>query len=208
MNSERENTSGRRLFFALWPDVATRARLAAVMPALPPTALAGARPVSAQNLHLTLAFLGAVPASAEARLLGLAQDNAGLPRLSSGYSVSLSPPNAPGAPRALTLSLDTLGHWPRGGILFAAPTQTPAALAMLAADVGAMARAVGIAIAADTPFRAHVTLARRVAAAATVSSWPLPGPIVWSVNRYCLVWSRPTPTGSVYEVIASWPLLA
>lgn len=201
MNSERENASGRRLFFALWPDAATRAQLAALIPALRAASLVGARPVPAPNLHLTLAFLGTLPASTEAQLLGLVQDNAGWPPLSSGHLV-VSPQNP--FP-TFTVSLDTLGYWPRGGILFAAPTQPPAALAMLAAEVAAKARAVGVALAADTPFRPHVTLARRVAAAAS-PSWPLPAPIVWSVDRYCLVWSRPTPAGSVYEVVAGWPL--
>lgn len=187
---------GRRLFFALWPDRATRAQLAALLPAMPMAPLAGARRVPAQNLHLTLAFLGTVPTATEARLIELAQDNAGRRPVSSDDS--MLPP--------LALSLDTLDHWPRGGILFAAPSQTPTALAALAADVAALVRAAGVALPA-VPFRAHVTLARRVFAGITWP-WPLPTPIAWSVDRYCLVWSRPTPAGSVYEVVASWPLLA
>lgn len=199
MSRERENASGRRLFFALWPDAATRAQLAALIPVLPAASLVGARPVPAPKLHLTLAFLGYVPASAEAQLIRLVQDNADRPPLSS---VSPRDPTA-----ALTVSLDALGHWPRGGILFVAPTQTPAALATLAAAVAAKARAVGIALAGDTPFRPHITLARRVAVA-TTPPWPLPAPILWSVDRYCLVWSRPTSAGSVYGVVASWLLSA
>lgn len=203
MNSERENAGGRRLFFALWPDAATRAQLAALLPAVPLAAVAGARPVPAQNLHLTLAFLGTVAASAEARLIGLAQDSAGQrPLSSSGQPGSLPLLRVP---PALALALDTLGHWPRGGILYAAPTRPPAALPALAAEVAALARAAGVAPPTDTPFHAHVTLARRLAVAPTLA-WPRPAPIVWSVDRYCLVWSRPTPTGSVYEVVASWPL--
>ena len=195
MLSAQENLSGRRLFFALWPDAATRTRLAALVPALPAEPLTGARVSPAQNLHLTLAFLGTVAASAEAQLRGLAKDNAGRPPLSSEPSV----------PPPLTLSLDTLGCWPRGGILFAAPSFTPAGLIALAVDVSAMARAAGVAMRSDAAFRAHVTLARRVSAG-VAWPWPLAEPIAWSVDRYALVWSRPTPAGSLYEVVETWPL--
>ena len=197
MNSERENASGRRLFFALWPDAATRARLVSLLSAVPQTCVTGARAVPAQNLHLTLAFLGTVATSTEVRLIELAKDNAARRSLSSDDS--LSP--------ALGLSLDTLDYWRRGGILFAAPTRTPPALAALAADTVALARAAGISMRADMPFRAHITLARQVQTRC-VWSWPLPAPVAWSVNRYCLVWSRPTQAGPMYEVVASWPLLA
>src|SRR5689334_16068701 len=50
-----------RLFFALWPDEAMQAALADATRAV--IATSDGTPVLAQNFHLTLAFLGAVPAS-------------------------------------------------------------------------------------------------------------------------------------------------
>ncbi len=49
----------RRLFFALWPDAPTRARLAAV------ARRCSQHPVAAENLHMTLYFLGACGAAQE-----------------------------------------------------------------------------------------------------------------------------------------------
>jgi len=48
-----------RLFFALWPDDATRRALAACASAV--VAQTGGREVAAGNLHLTLAFIGERP---------------------------------------------------------------------------------------------------------------------------------------------------
>lgn len=48
-----------RLFFAIWPDDTAKARLAAHAAEL--ATRLGGRPVPAENIHLTLAFLGTVP---------------------------------------------------------------------------------------------------------------------------------------------------
>src|SRR5579883_616458 len=58
----------RRLFFALWPDEAMREAM--VQAIREPVRASGGRPVHAGNLHVTLAFLGAVP---ERRLTELAE---------------------------------------------------------------------------------------------------------------------------------------
>ncbi len=48
-----------RLFFAVWPDDTAKARLSAHAVEL--AQRLGGRPVPAENIHLTLAFLGTVP---------------------------------------------------------------------------------------------------------------------------------------------------
>ena len=53
MPNEKPET--RRLFFALWPDEATRERMAALLKALRG---ARGRAVKAEKLHVTLAFIG------------------------------------------------------------------------------------------------------------------------------------------------------
>ena len=58
MNEQRE--SKKRLFFALWPDETTRSGLAKAARQWT------RRPVPADNLHMTLQFLGACDAEQEA----------------------------------------------------------------------------------------------------------------------------------------------
>ena len=57
----RLSAASLKLFFALWPDSGTRDVLAATAGVLRRTC--GGRAPPAHNLHLTLAFLGNVPAA-------------------------------------------------------------------------------------------------------------------------------------------------
>lgn len=81
----------RRLFFARWPDDATRVALESARNALFP--LAG-RPVEAANLHVTLAFLGSA-------------DETRLPALCA----------LTGAVDAGSVIVDRLEHWQKPRVL-------------------------------------------------------------------------------------------
>ncbi|HKJ70553.1 MAG TPA: RNA 2',3'-cyclic phosphodiesterase [Gammaproteobacteria bacterium] len=175
-----ENPGKQRLFFALWPDPELQAALAER--AREALGERRARRVAAGNLHATLAFLGEVDAQARA----CAEAAAG--------RVSAAP---------FTLSIDRLGYWSRRGLLWAGPDSQPPAVEALAADLGE-------ALAADCgfererrPFRAHVTLARKVA--------KMPGrvaiePLAWPVARFVLVASELGPGGASYTIVGEWPL--
>lgn len=190
----------QRLFFALWPapelqrELAERGREA--------LGNRRARRVPAANLHVTLAFLGEVDADFRACAEAAAA------------RVTAAP---------FTLSLDRLGYWGRRGLLWAGPSAQPEAVERLAADLNAV-------LADDCghdpdrrPFRAHVTLARKVP--------KMPGrmaiePLEWPVERFVLVASElgpapepsnPGATGRVsqglrggtgYTVVGEWPLTA
>nr|HET7859460.1 RNA 2',3'-cyclic phosphodiesterase [Caldimonas sp.] len=151
-----------RLFTALWPDSAVRARLAAESDAWqwPPRA----RRVAAAKLHLTLHFIGA-----------FARD--GVDALAAALA-AVEP--APSALRATRREL-----W-RGGIavlLFA----DDAALAALHAAVGAVVAGFGVAL-DPRPFSPHVTFARGARGAAP----PLPPPeLAWRARGFALVESAP-----------------
>jgi len=147
-----------RLFTALWPDPAVRARLAAESDAWqwPPRA----RRVAAAKLHLTLHFIGAFPRQRVAAL--------------EAALATLEP--RPAALRAVRREV-----W-RGGIavlLFAAEP----ALAALHAAIGAVVTGFGVAL-DPRPFSPHVTLARGARGAAP----PLPTPeLAWQASGFALV---------------------
>ncbi|MEQ8661605.1 MAG: RNA 2',3'-cyclic phosphodiesterase, partial [Gammaproteobacteria bacterium] len=124
-----------RLFFALWPDARTRDALAA---AAAQVDVRDARRVRPENLHLTLAFLGAVPALAEDALCAV--------------------PPAPGA-TSFALDIGLAGWWRDSRVAWLAPLDVPDALPALHAAVSSAARAAGIAPACQ-PYRPHVTIAR------------------------------------------------
>lgn len=170
----------QRQFFALWPDAPLRERLSTVQRqiALPPAA----RLTAPANLHLTLAFLGAV---SPAQGLRLHQTVAQLR-----------------APR-FTLTLDHLGHWPAARVLWLGPTRAPPPLLALARALEEVALACGVTLEAR-PYRAHVTLARNVR---TYTDALGVAPLPWRAREFSLVESLSTGQGVQYRPLASWPLI-
>ena len=174
-----------RLFFALWPDAPARARLEQATQAVVQTR--GGRPVPAEQLHLTLAFLAAVPAARRAELLALAP-------------VAVRAAGLADAPLALTLG--QLERWSGPQVLCVLPIHPPAALGALARS---LTRALGAAgFTPDLkPFRPHVTVARKVVR----PSEPVPiAPVRWSFERVALIESRTLERGPVYSVVETCPL--
>lgn len=183
-----------RLFFALQPAADRGAALLADFEArvaahvAPHVAGQGIPAIPAGNLHVTLCFLGAVDAARVAALRAAAA------RVRS--------------PR-VSLRFDTLEYWGRPRILCA--TASPAGMV----GVDALARAVSDEVIAAgfspdiKPFRAHLTLARKVSAAqaaALVLPQALEPGFVVHGDRFVLMESRRSEHGSVYSVIESWPL--
>jgi 2'-5' RNA ligase len=169
----------RRLFFALWPDEATRQALAhATHKAVRGS---GGRPVPVANLHATVAFLGNVGDNLVPAIEAAASKVHGI-----GFE----------------LTFDAIDFWPRPQVLVAVATETPAEAASLAAALWAAVTPLGIQ--PDIrPFRAHVTLARKVRK-------PHDGlgmrPVHWVVPNLALVESRTDPEGARYAVLRSWRL--
>jgi RNA 2',3'-cyclic 3'-phosphodiesterase len=158
-----------RLFFALWPSAVTRARLDRWGAAL--HARCGGRRTPAENLHLTLAFLGNV---ADARL---AEVDAAMERV---------------APRRFLLNLDAPGYWKKNSIAWAGTSAVPAELEALAAELRASLAQASIPF-DPQPFAVHVTLLRDARAPAGM---PALEPIAWPVDGFALVASA----GGRYEV--------
>lgn len=120
-----------RVFYALWPDDATRAALVRLQ-----TGIHG-RIVRSENLHLTLAFLGEQPAES-------------LPAL---QDVLLHLP-----PSAFTVTLDCYGFFAKLRIAWVGMRETLPSLITLQQELTARLAAMGHP--PETNFKPHVTLAR------------------------------------------------
>ena len=168
-----------RLFFGLKPDPHTclaidhwRERT------FPPLS----RPVPAQNLHLTLAFLGEVT---ERQLEPLLEE-AGRIR---------EPP--------FSLTLDQLGFYSKARVLWIGPIDTPDAAMRLAADLKRICRKLSLR-SERRKFEAHLTIARRCETPPPASVEPPSFEMVF--DSFSLFESTNGRTGVQYRAIAEWPL--
>ncbi len=176
--------SVRRLFFALWPDDATRARLAEAVREFVPADVG--RPQRPDQWHVTLEFLGDVP---EPRLQGVLDSAATAAREAF----------------ACELEFDRLQHWKRPQVLCLAASLTPGPLAALVSSLRAELRMRRFAPELR-PFSPHVTLARRILRAPPSADGDLPvRPLHWPVGAFALVQSLTGPEGARYIEVACWP---
>jgi 2'-5' RNA ligase len=172
------------LFFALWPDEEFREQLwQATRIAVKAAVGAGAaRPVSRDNLHLTLAFLGNV-------------DPELLPKVRAAGAELQMP--------GFDLTLDQLGFWSRPGILLARPEVIPPALPQLVDGLWKSLAPLQLA-AGPGIYRPHITLARKAKSSPTTE---LAEPLNWRVSDFCLVSSITDPAGARYEPLARYHLI-
>jgi 2'-5' RNA ligase len=166
-----------RLFFALWPDDATRAALAEWCRRI--HRVTDGRATRAEKIHQTLVFLG----NCEPARLGELEAAAGGVR-----------------PRRFELVLDRAGLWKDKRIAWAGASAVPPELDHLVADLrGALAEA-GFAF-DPKPFVPHITLVRKARPGAAL---PALEPIRWRVTEFVLVRSVPGPEGSDYAIEGRW----
>lgn len=169
-------TVSRRLFFALWPDDTSRRALAAEAERLAPRC--GGYPLPAENMHITLAFLGSVDASRLAALVDLTRAWSALHG---------------------EWTLDQLGHFPKPRIVWAG-SQTPnAELTTLNAELWQALARHGFT-SPQREFTPHVSLVRQ--ADRFASQLELPEPIVWRFDHLALVESQLGSGGSRYRTLA------
>jgi 2'-5' RNA ligase len=167
-----------RLFFALWPDDATRDALNRTGKWLHQHW--GGRRMRADTLHITLAFLGVTPAAQLDALVACAD------------SVEAE---------AFDLVLDEAGYWRHNRIGWLGASEAPQQHIELVRSLnGALQRA-------DFPVDArphvpHVTLLRN----SRGGEVPACEPVRWPIGEFVLVKSVIEPDGAHYEVIGRWLL--
>jgi 2'-5' RNA ligase len=137
--------------------------------------------VPAEDVHLTLAFIGAWP----------------LAKLSALYGAAAAIRATP-----MRVSLDVQGGFRRAGVAWIAPSTQPLGLQPLAQALGVHLTEVGVKL-ETRAFDPHMTLARRCRG-------PYPhgaaGPYVWDVDAMTLMASDTRGEGSRYTALARWPL--
>ncbi len=168
-----------RLFYAIFPPRDVQQKLAEAQ-----TSLRGQwKPVRADQIHLTLGFLGEVPQRDLARVRAAARDAA---RASGPFTARVRGtgffPNE-GRPRVWFARAEGDGFEP---------------LAL------ALREALPEYLDDGRPFKAHLTLARRKGPAPRVP--PVVFDLEFPVGQFALVESRLTPKGPIYTVLDTFPL--
>lgn len=169
-----------RVFFALWPSAAERRAMARWQ--APLKDLCGGRAMRSDTLHVTLLFLGEIPADRLEALKLAAEEVAGQP---------------------FALRFDRARYWGHNHIAYAAPSAVPEALRDLAAALEQRATQHRFRF-ERRPYKPHITLLRN----ARWTDDPLPAlpPVDWQVREFVLVLSSPDENGAHYEVLARFPL--
>ena len=169
-----------RVFFALWPDAALRCALADLAGEV--ARATRGRPTAGENIHLTLAFLGAQRPDRVVLLRALAE-------------------RVHGSPFAVTL--DEIGCFRRSAIAWLGSSAAQAELVDLQERLASALRERGFPV-DDRSYAPHLTLARRVEAPVRRQ---LPVPIEWKVSSFALVASETGRSGPTYRTLAEWSLV-
>ncbi len=168
-----------RLFFALWPSDELQGELATWAH----QAAGKGRAMRRENIHLTLAFLGAT----DPELLPILVERA--------RAVRFAP---------IRLMLDRVGYWRHNRIIWCGTDNEPQALTALVADLRAGLGGAGIRY-DPKPFVTHLTLVREATGLPRTPAWV---PLVWEARDFVLVSSVRVEGRISYQVIRRFPAQA
>jgi 2'-5' RNA ligase len=185
---EQGGCSGKsvRVFFAIWPDDAVREQLVEMASGLQRNLGCSGRRIRAENIHLTLVFVGSV-------------DNSGLEALHSAAEGIVKTGKRP-----FELVIQEIGYWKHSRIAYAAPREIPSALKELVSLLGKTIKSVGFSP-EERAYKPHVTLLRDATCPALSRMRGAIRPVVWEVRQWLLVKSEQTEGGVVYSPIGCWP---
>ena len=189
MNGNRDGGRNRacqakavRLFFAAWPDKETRRRLEWLTGRL--GSFCEGRKTKAENIHLTLVFVGEVDISQVDALCQAADEI-------EGHGV-----------QAFDFVIERICVWKRKNIVYAEINEIPQPLIDLVEALQSRLSSAGFSL-EERPYKPHITLMRN-AACKTLPE--LAEPIIWRVREWVLIKSDQTSDGSVYTPIGRWSL--
>ena len=165
----------RRLFLALWPDVASRNQLQQISAQLNSDVV---RLVPPYNLHVTLVFIGSVD---------------------EGLLSAIDQASDKIQGDAFTLQFDRLEYWPKPKILCLTASHVPKVLAGLVNALTMKVNELGV-VTDHRNYQPHITLARHVKSHQSLEFEPF----LWHAGSFSLVESLSTVNGVIYKVRSSW----
>ena len=169
----------RRLFFALWPSDELRAEIETT--ALPLARASGGRLIPPRNFHVTLLFLGEIPAEQ----FSLVQQ--------TGATLASNP--------AFQLEFDNIESWGRK-VLCLTSSAPPLAVIDLVEKMRASLRGQ-LKQLDERPYIPHITVARDLPRGLRPQQIKT---LYQKVNDYVLVESVRDGGGSHYSIVERWPL--
>lgn len=174
-----------RLFFALWPNAEVASHLHALGADLVEHTHGRGRVMRAETIHMTLAFVGAVTSGQRDAMI------------KSANEIQCD---------AFDVSLDRLGFWARGGVLYAgssaSETAMPCRQRRLFDAVRDLVGQSNLPHIDRVPVP-HVTLARNVRG----PNLPRLGDTLsWHAEEFALVESQLHSSDARYKTLATWPL--
>ena len=188
MTIPEENTgsAGRahRIFFAIWPDNDAQKQLAGLAKQLRLESPCGGRKIKAENIHLTLVFVGKVHPDRMEALCDAADS------IKQSGSV------------AFDLVIDEIRYWKHNHIVYVAPGKVPQGLVDLERALRDAISTAGFPL-KQRAYTPHITLMRNALCPALPE---LGKPIAWRVREWTLIKSEQASNGSVYTPIGCWPL--
>ena len=172
-----------RLFFALWPAQGVRDAIAATTDRLLQAHPADGRRLRPDRYHMTLQFLGDIPAE---------QRDVVAARASEAAAHVDSP--------AFDLVLDRAGGFPNARVWWVAPEAAPDGLRALWDALGMALLQAGQKAKASPGFSPHLTILRDVGA--RLPTAPVE-PVRWRIGRFVLIDSQPPKP---YKLVGEWTL--
>ncbi|HLN48040.1 MAG TPA: RNA 2',3'-cyclic phosphodiesterase [Steroidobacteraceae bacterium] len=169
-----------RLFFAVLPPVEVRDGIAAAALRLPLDAKSAL--VRPDNYHMTLAFVGEVPAAQLAIVRAIGE---------SQHACSF------------TVRFDAYEYWPEAAVLVAAARDIPSSLARLWERLHAGLAGQQLARKPEL-LRPHVTIARKVSQAPVLQAMTA---FAWKAQTFSLMQSNRNGVEPTYTVLNTWSLL-
>ena len=174
-----------RLFFALWPGQQVRDAIASRAGSLAVSYTFDGRRLRPDRYHMTLQFLGDIPADQRDEVIARAS--------AAAAQVDRD---------AFDLVLDLVGGFPNARVWWLGSEQAPDALRTLWDALGVALLQAGQKPKASPGFSPHLTIVRDVGTRLTAG--PIE-PIRWRIDRFVLIDSQPPKP---YKVVGEWALRA